>query len=58
MHATLIALFATFLGSAVLSAPTGSLDADTFLQNGQDAQILNTEFLSLNANDTCEGMCA
>ncbi|CCM01221.1 uncharacterized protein FIBRA_03269 [Fibroporia radiculosa] len=33
--------------------PLGSLDAATYLKNGQDAQRLNAEFASLNANDTC-----
>ncbi|TBU37306.1 hypothetical protein BD309DRAFT_905399 [Dichomitus squalens] len=41
------------LSSAVLGAPTASLDPAVFLQNGQDAQTLNAEFANLKASDRC-----
>ncbi|KAH9941097.1 uncharacterized protein BXZ73DRAFT_88293 [Epithele typhae] len=55
MHAFFALAAAAFVVPAVLSAPTGaSLDPAVFLQNGQDAQALNTEYLSLNSTDTCK----
>ncbi|KAI0336686.1 hypothetical protein GY45DRAFT_1265328 [Cubamyces sp. BRFM 1775] len=46
-------LYALLVATAALGAPMASLDADTFLQNGKDAQVLNAEFASLNASDSC-----
>ncbi|KAL1943869.1 hypothetical protein VTO73DRAFT_3687 [Trametes versicolor] len=47
-------LYGVLAASAVLCAPTVSLDAATFLQNGMEAQILNAEFASLNASASCD----
>ncbi|KAI0360419.1 hypothetical protein OH77DRAFT_680880 [Trametes cingulata] len=53
MHAQLSALFGLLLATAVSCAPMPSLDADIFLQNGKDAQVLNAEFAKLSASDSC-----
>ncbi|KAI0777174.1 hypothetical protein BD413DRAFT_171315 [Trametes elegans] len=53
MHATTSTVFALFCASVVLGAPTASIDAKTFLQNGKDAQALNAEFAKLHASDSC-----
>ncbi|KAI8986657.1 hypothetical protein BD414DRAFT_415931 [Trametes punicea] len=53
MHATLATIYG-LLASLALCAPMASLDADTFLQNGKDAQILNAEFANLDASDACK----
>jgi hypothetical protein len=39
---------------AAMAAPT-SLDANTLLQNGEEAQALNRYFKSLKAADPCHG---
>ena len=39
----------------VRSAPTAALDAATLLQNGQEAQQLNSIFQNLTATDPCSG---
>ncbi|KAI0659403.1 hypothetical protein C8Q70DRAFT_1054240 [Cubamyces menziesii] len=46
-------LYTLLMATAALGAPMASLNADTFLQNGRDAQILNTEFANLTASDSC-----
>ncbi|KAH9887236.1 hypothetical protein C8Q73DRAFT_713304 [Cubamyces lactineus] len=46
-------LYTLLVATVALGAPMASLDADTFLQNGKDAQILNTEFANLTASDSC-----
>ena len=55
MHFTYAIASALFFISGVLGAPTASLDPAVFLQNGQDAQILNAEFAKLKPSDKCNG---
>ena len=44
------------VGTVVSNAPTCSLVADIFLKNGKEAQALNTQFLSINNSDICDGV--
>ncbi|CDO71200.1 hypothetical protein BN946_scf184845.g71 [Trametes cinnabarina] len=53
MKLTLATISAILMASFAFGAPMASLDADTFLQNGKDAQILNAEFAKLNTSDSC-----
>ncbi|OSD02710.1 hypothetical protein PYCCODRAFT_1410758 [Trametes coccinea BRFM310] len=50
---TLSTISGLLMASLALGAPMASLDADTFLQNGKDAQVLNAEFAKLNTSDSC-----
>jgi hypothetical protein len=52
LHYTTL-LTAFFLSHLVQSAPTTPLDANTLLQNGQAAQVLNSEFRNLKLTDAC-----
>ncbi|KAI0076484.1 hypothetical protein K474DRAFT_1597780, partial [Panus rudis PR-1116 ss-1] len=47
-------LYALILLPYAFAAPTQSLDSATLLQNGQDAQTLNSEFQSLTVKDACD----
>ncbi|TFK85206.1 hypothetical protein K466DRAFT_495176, partial [Polyporus arcularius HHB13444] len=53
----MIAIFAALVSLAltpvVHSAPTSSLDASVFLQNGKDAQALNAVFANISTSDSC-----
>ncbi|KAL7284002.1 hypothetical protein ACG7TL_001275 [Trametes sanguinea] len=51
---TLPTISGLLMASLALGAPMATLDADTFLQNGKDAQVLNAEFAKLNASDSCD----
>ncbi len=55
----MIAIFAALVSLAltpvVHSAPTSSLDASVFLQNGKDAQALNAVFANISTTDSCNG---
>ncbi|KAI0371315.1 hypothetical protein BV20DRAFT_1043331 [Pilatotrama ljubarskyi] len=53
MHGVLSFFYGLLVATAVSCAPMPSLDANVFLQNGKDAQILNAEFAKLNASESC-----
>ena len=48
-----ILAFLSVLASSLVSAGPVALDNATLLANGQQAQILNSEFESLQVNDPC-----
>ena len=51
---TLFLAFSAISTTLVSAAPVGStLDDDTLLKNGQEAQRLNTLFQSINTTDAC-----
>ncbi|KAI0634800.1 hypothetical protein C8Q77DRAFT_1277681 [Trametes polyzona] len=53
MHAAYSVIYSLVAASVVLCAPMASLDADAFLQNGQEAQALNAAFAKLKPSDAC-----
>ncbi|KAI0698072.1 hypothetical protein C8T65DRAFT_661277 [Cerioporus squamosus] len=53
MIAFYVALVSLVLSPVAHSAPTSSLDASIFLQNGKDAQALNAVFANMSASDSC-----
>jgi hypothetical protein len=55
MMRIVFALIIVLASPLALAAPF-SIDNSTLLANGQDAQRLNAEFMSLSQNDTCNGM--
>jgi hypothetical protein len=50
------ALLAIFTASLASAGPV-AVDNATLLLNGQEALVLNCQFQSLQANDTCNGTC-
>ncbi|RPD56948.1 hypothetical protein L226DRAFT_554331 [Lentinus tigrinus ALCF2SS1-7] len=54
MIAIYAALISLVLSPVARSAPTGSLDASIFLQNGKDAQALNAVFANMSSSDSCD----
>jgi len=56
MHFAIAIALALFASNYYAQGAPTALDAATLLKNGQEAQKLNTEFKTLKATDSCQGM--